>query len=126
MKILIVENDPNPRELWAAAFRRERHEVQEAASAQAARKALISGSFDLVLLDLYLGGGPGRAVAALATYANPDCKMVLVAGAAGFSQARLMGLSPAVVSALRKPVDIEHIMAVCQHVCLSRKAAAAS
>ncbi|WP_172331377.1 response regulator [Mangrovicoccus sp. HB161399] len=119
MNILIVEDDPNLRALWADAFRRELHEVREAGTAQAARKALIAGGFDLVLLDLYLGCVPGQSVASLATYANPGCKMVLVAGAAGPSPVRLMGLSPAVVSVLRKPVDIEHIVAVCNHIGLA-------
>ncbi len=116
MNILIVEDDPNARALWAEAFRRESHGVTEAGTAAAACKALISRSFDLVLLDLYLGCRPGRSVVSLATYGNPGCKMVLVSGAAGLSPSRLMAISPAIVSVLRKPVDIEHILAVCSHL----------
>ncbi|WP_171060692.1 response regulator [Poseidonocella sp. HB161398] len=116
MNILIVEDDPNLRDLWGAAFRGERHEVRAEGTAQAARKALMTGGFDLILLDAYLGAASGRAVASLATFGNPGCKMVVVAGSAGLSHSSLMGLSPAVVSVLRKPVDIEHLLAVCGHI----------
>ena len=116
MDILIVEDDPNLGALWGAAFGALSHDVTTTGTAQAARKALMTRTFDLVLLDLYLGRDSGLSVAALATYTNPFCKMVVVTGAGEYAYERLVDLSPAIVSVLRKPVDIEHLLAVCDHI----------
>ncbi|MEM8554507.1 MAG: response regulator [Pseudomonadota bacterium] len=116
MNILIVEDDPNLRLLWQSVFTGNGHSITDVDTAVDARKLLMTQSFELILLDLYLGHETGLSVAALATYSNPDCKVVIVTGSSTFASGELFDMSPAIASVLRKPVDIEHLVAVCDHI----------
>ena len=57
--VLIVEDDPDHRELMALALRRAGHEVVEAEDAASASRALPSGGIDAILLDNRLPGESG-------------------------------------------------------------------
>ena len=57
--VLIVEDDPDHRELMALALRRAGHEVVEAEDSASASRALPSGSIDAILLDNRLPGESG-------------------------------------------------------------------
>lgn len=116
MKLLIVEDDPNLRSLWRQVFVDRGYAVREAESATRARTALLAEKADLVILDLYLGHETGLSVAALASYANPECHVVVVTGSSAFAYGELFEMSPVIASVLRKPVDIEHLVAVCEHL----------
>ncbi|WP_068116346.1 response regulator [Tropicimonas marinistellae] len=116
MKALVVQDDPNVQSLWAQSLKAAGHETCVADTETAALDALKSTGFDLVLLDLCLNGQNALGVATLATYRNPRCKVVVVTGSAVYSQRKLFAMSPAVAAALRKPVDIESILAVCERV----------
>lgn len=118
MKILIVEDDPNLTELWCDLLAAQGHAVRALDDPQAARRRLMTEAFDLLLIDLTAGAGMD-GVMALATYCNPDCRVVAAVGAAGKA---VVGD----VAVLRKPVDIEHLVAICAHLDLAaplRKAA---
>lgn len=119
MNILIVEDDPNLRLLWNSVFTSIGHRVETAETAVEARRALTTSKFDLMLLDLYLGVESGLTLATLAGTLNPSCRIVVVTGAADLDSAELYDTSPSVASVLRKPVDIEHLMAVCDHISAS-------
>jgi DNA-binding response OmpR family regulator len=57
--VLIVEDDPDHRELMALALQRAGHEVVEAEDAASASRALPSGGIDAILLDNRLPGESG-------------------------------------------------------------------
>lgn len=116
MNILIVEDDPNLRLLWQSVFATSGHSVEVTASAVDARRVLMTSRVDLVLLDLYLGQELGLSVASVATFSNPACKIVIVTGSTAMSCEDIREKTPAISSVLRKPVDIEHLMAVCEQV----------
>lgn len=116
MKVLVVEDDPNLRALWGAVFERVGHEARLEQSETAAQQALIEGTFDLVLLDLYLGSDRTIDVGGMAALLPPDTKIVVVTGTTAFSQGELFSVTPAVAAVLRKPVDIEDLVSVCEHV----------
>ena len=116
MKVLVVEDDPNLRALWGAVFERAGRDATLVETEAAARDALMTRAYDLVLLDLCLGARDGIGVATFATYLNPMCKVVVVTGTALYSRRELFAMAPAVSAVLRKPVDIEDLVAVCDHV----------
>ncbi|WP_208347792.1 response regulator [Pseudaestuariivita rosea] len=115
MKVLVVEDDAALSHLWCEVFEGAQHVCFEAASPEDARKTLMTTSFDLVVLDLYLGSDTGLSVATLATYKNPNCKVIVVTGSTVFPRGELFDMDPAIASVLRKPVDISELLAVGEH-----------
>ena len=116
MNILIVEDDPNLRLLWDQEFSSTGHRVVSASTAIDARAALLSEPFDMVLVDLYLGKAAGQSLADLAASSNGTCRVVMITGTSSYTCCELYEMSPAVTSVLRKPIDIEHLAAVCDHI----------
>jgi DNA-binding NtrC family response regulator len=116
VKVLVVEDDPNLRTLWGAVIAKAGHDAVAVDTEPDARDRLMSEPFDLVLLDLCLGERDGVSAANFATYLNPSCKVVVVTGTSLYTKQELFALSPSVWAVMRKPVDIEDIMALCAHV----------
>lgn len=116
MKVLVVEDDPNLRALWGAVIEREGHLAHLVEAEGPARDRLMSEGYDLVLLDLFLGERDGLSVASFATYLNPTCRVVVITGTSLYPKGELFAMAPSVWAVMRKPVDIEDIMALCRHV----------
>ncbi|CAN7451973.1 ATP-binding protein [Bosea sp. LjRoot237] len=74
-RILVVDDDPVTREVARLMVGKAGHKVQAAASGEAAVKTLRKRTFDLVLLDMHMGGMDGiettRAIRALPAIAQP-------------------------------------------------------
>lgn len=74
-RILVVDDDPVTREVARLMVGKAGHKVQAAASGEAAVKTLRKRTFDLVLLDMHMGGMDGiettRAIRALPSIAQP-------------------------------------------------------
>ena len=115
LDVLVVEDDPTLRALWSQVFVDAGHGVTAVDTVEDARHHLMTTSFDLVLLDLYLGEDSGLSVATLANYSNPHCRVIVVTGSALFPRGELFDMAPAISSVLRKPVDIEELLAVSEH-----------
>lgn len=58
-RILVVDDDPEVRETMASLIRRQKMEYESVGSLGQARKALPSGAFDVILLDVGLPDGNG-------------------------------------------------------------------
>ncbi len=115
LRVLVVEDDDNLRALWGEVFAQAGHDCDEIGDAATARAQLLREAYDAIVLDLYLGDESGLSVATLATYANPDCRVIVITGSALFPRGELFGISPAVASVLRKPVDIGELLAVSEY-----------
>ncbi|MGI1661076.1 response regulator [Palleronia sp. KMU-117] len=115
MKVLVVEDEDILRSLWVEVFEGAGHVVHAAADATGARLLLMGGSYDVVVLDLHLGEESGLSVATLATYANPDCKVVMITGSGLFAKGELFEIAPSVAAVLRKPVGIDELLAISEH-----------
>ncbi|RXT56490.1 hypothetical protein B6S44_05310 [Bosea sp. Tri-44] len=74
-RILVVDDDPVTREVARLMVGKAGHKVHAAASGEAAVKTLRKRTFDLVLLDMHMGGMDGiettRAIRALPAIAQP-------------------------------------------------------
>lgn len=62
MRLLVVDDDPEVRDLLVRALERDGHVVTAVATAAAARAALAEAPADVVVLDLALPDGNGRAL----------------------------------------------------------------
>lgn len=111
VRILIVEDDPNLREGFAAELSRAGHCVETACDAAEAMAALGKGAPDILVLDLRLGHARGLEIARAAERQGGQTRLVLVAGTFDLTRSELFGLSPAVAAVLRKPVDLESLVA---------------
>ena len=115
MKVLVAEDDRQLLGLWLEVFSDAGHEVQGAMTAREARTALLTGEFDVAILDLWLGVDSGLSIATMASYANPDCKIILITGSNLFARGELFELAPSIGTVLRKPVPIAELLAVSEH-----------
>jgi signal transduction histidine kinase/CheY-like chemotaxis protein len=74
-RILVVDDDPVTREVARLMVGKAGHKVQAVASGEAAVKTLRKRTFDLVLLDMHMGGMDGiettRAIRALPAIVQP-------------------------------------------------------
>lgn len=117
MNVLVVEDDPNLACLWEKFLVRAGHRVLAVDTQTAALASLQQSPQDIVILDLCINGKNALGVATLATYLNPRCKVVVVSGSAEHSRCgALFAMSPAVAATLRKPVDIEDLVDVCESI----------
>jgi DNA-binding NtrC family response regulator len=126
MKVLVVQDDPNVQTLWARSLAAMDHDIHLSDTESAALDALQRVGFDLVLMDLCMNGKNTLGVATMATYRNPRCKVVVVSGSAVYSEKKLFAMSPAVAAALRKPVNIEDLISVCERLAPGWRAGASS
>ncbi len=116
MLVLVVDDDPNLRSLYARALREAGLGAETVADAASAIVRLSRNPPDLVLLDLRLGRDHGLDVAQEVTRRGLPTRIVVVSGTAEYTREALLAMSPAIVGVLRKPVDIEVL------VCAVRRA----
>jgi DNA-binding response OmpR family regulator len=116
VRILVVEDDAALRELWVEVFREAGHDVAGVQSVGEARTCLLAARYDVAILDLHLGSESGLSIAMLAAYANPNCRVIVITGSSLFANGELFDLAPSVSTVLRKPVAIDELLAVSEHV----------
>ena len=115
MRVLIVEGDGDLQEQWSGAFTSAGHDVYSARSVEVARRALMTRTFDVALIELCLPDGSGLTMSTLAKYSNPDCCIILVTGSGLFPHGELFDIAPAITTILRKPVNARELLAVAEH-----------
>jgi DNA-binding response OmpR family regulator len=116
VRVLVVEDESFLRNLWIEVFSAAGHDVVGAATVEDARTRLLARGWDVVVLDLHLGSESGLAVAMLATYGNPDCRVIMITGSTLFARGEIFEMAPTVATVLRKPVPIEELLAVSEHI----------
>ena len=115
MDVLVVEDSGALVDLWRVTLEGAGHSVVSAAGPSEARTVLLSSAMDAVLLDLNLGTESGLSVATMATYQNPDCKVIVVTGSQLFPRGELFAMDSSIVSVLRKPVAPRDLLAMIEH-----------
>lgn len=87
--MLIVDDEPDIRELLAAFFSGRGHAVASAKDGRAALAALERGpgQYGLVVTDLHMPGADGLAVLKAAKSANPSCFVIIITGYASLDSA---------------------------------------
>ena len=107
---LVIDDDGAIRGLVRTVLKRDGFEVDEAASGCEAIARIAQNDYDVLLLDLMMVDGSGEDVLDALRVTHPDWKRVIVMSAA--SAAKLSAIdSPNVVARLRKPFDINELIA---------------
>jgi DNA-binding response OmpR family regulator len=107
--VLVVDDEPGLRAVVRAFLDDEGYTVLEAPHGPAMLELLARERADIVLLDVMMPGGDGReAYRELRARADlPDVPVVMMSAAV-----RPDGLDPSIAAFLRKPFDLEHLLAL--------------
>jgi len=108
-EILVIDDDPEIRQLLRTCFEREGYLVSEAGDATNARAALARGGVSLVTLDLTLGRDDGLSLAR-EIRANGDIPIVMVSGK-GDAVDRIVGLELGADDYISKPFNLREVLA---------------
>ncbi len=109
--LLLIEDHPLSREMFARALRRAKHNVHEAETGEAAVELLSTRRFNAVISDLRLPGSiNGLDVLKYQKEKFPECKLLLVTGYGSneaFEAAKALG-----AVYMEKPVSLEKMLSV--------------
>lgn len=108
-KLLVVDDDPELRDLIAEYLRRQGYEVATAHDGVAMDEALAGGDINLVLLDLMLPGEDGMAIAKRLKTAG-DLPIIMVS-AQGEDVDRIAGLEVGADDYIAKPFNPRELLA---------------
>lgn len=115
-RVLVVDDDPVTREVARLMVGKAGHKVQAAASGEAALKTLGKRSFDLVLLDMHMGGIDGvetaRAIRGLPGIAQPRI-VALTADVSPQTMRRMRAVG--LTTILSKPITSVALLQVIGH-----------
>ena len=108
-KVLVVDDDPKIRALIRKCLDIEGLAVVEAEDVQSALSQVESDNFDLITLDLHLGGGDGFDVARQVRY-NSDVPIIMVTGKDDVID-RIVGLEIGADDYITKPFHVREFLA---------------
>ena len=109
--ILLIDDDPNLRELIEIELKERGHAVSSAQSAEDALRLLEADRFDAVLTDVNLGGMTGVAFCNHARSVDADLP-VIVMTAFGTMEAAVGAIRAGAYDFVTKPFDIEQVALV--------------
>lgn len=81
-QILIVDDEESIRYTFSSFLKDEGYEVDVASSLEECCKTLSGKEFDLIFLDILLGGDSGIDALRICKEKNPVCPVVMVTGVA--------------------------------------------
>ena len=111
-QILIVEDEVAHAEAIQEGLSRLGHRCTVVHDGVAAKAAMASRAFDIIITDLRLGSGPdGLAVLAEATQHNPTAKVILITAHSSVQTCRT-ALQQGAFDYVEKPLDLEELRAV--------------
>jgi CheY-like chemotaxis protein len=107
--ILVVEDNPNARELFVRILSREGHQVMETKDGRAALDLLDTHQFDLVITDLALPNTTGFGIISYIRTKWPSLPIILVT--AYLSPDAAKTILDEFVEFIPKPVDRDQLIA---------------
>ncbi|MHB0920489.1 MAG: sigma-54-dependent Fis family transcriptional regulator [Thiomonas sp. 15-66-11] len=124
IRILVVDDEPDLRELYTLTLVREGWEVEEAASVGEARARMAQQGFDVAIVDMRLPDGEGLDILAWAA-AQRRAERIVMATAYGNAATAVQALKMGAFDYLTKPVDLRQLRQVVRSA-LAQGAAAGS
>jgi DNA-binding NtrC family response regulator len=112
IKLLVAEDDPQLRRQFEYVLSDAGYSVETVPTGEAAREALTSSHFDIVVTDIQMGGAvSGVSIAGRAILDYPETKVVVVTGMVGIASSAV-GRSgmPGAHATLFKPVAPEKLV----------------
>jgi two-component system phosphate regulon response regulator PhoB len=123
-ELLLVDDDPQLRDLLTLIFTQEGYRTRQAGDAASALVEVARGGLDLVILDVGLGGGDGREV--LAEIRKDGQLPVIMISAHGMPEERILGLKLGADDFLTKPFSPLELVARAETVLRRARPAAES
>ena len=111
IRILVVDDEPDLRELYTLTLVREGWEVEEAASVGEARTRMAQQGFDVAIVDMRLPDGEGLDILAWAA-AQRRAERIIMATAYGNAATAVQALKMGAFDYLTKPVDLRQLRQV--------------
>jgi len=109
-KILVVDDDTAMREMMKLSLGKEGFDVSAAASSADALEAVASGTFEVIVTDIYLGDGTGLELLEHCRTHSPQAKLILVT-AHGTIETAASARRLGVFDYLAKPFAVEALVA---------------
>ncbi|MGD0527931.1 MAG: response regulator, partial [Polyangiaceae bacterium] len=107
-KVLVVDDEANHARVMAIGLRIEGFEVETAADADGALRAMAGGPFDLAVVDLMMPGTNGIQLARLIRDRHPQTSVVLTS-AYHLSERQLVRADCGAVGFVPKPFDLTEL-----------------
>ena len=110
-KLLLVDDDPNFRDLTARNFRRRGYTVEEADCGEAALATLEKHDFDVVILDVSMPGMSGIEVLEKINESTSDTEVIMLTGETTIRTA-VDAMKLGAIDYLTKPVEMDELIVV--------------
>lgn len=107
-KILLIDDDDNLRDTWRDVLEMEDYEIVEAADADQAMRAVVGGTFDLILTDYNLPDKNGIDLIKDIRKINTESEILMMT-AHGSLDTAVKAIQESVFDFLVKPVDINYL-----------------
>jgi len=104
LNVLIAESEPQVAQSIAATLRSMGHACTQETSLEHAAEKARSGTFEVVITDLSMGGGRGREVIRAARAGNPEAQVIVVADEGSASDA-VDAMAAGASTYLQKPLN---------------------
>jgi DNA-binding NtrC family response regulator len=109
LSILVVEDGQSQREQLRDFLRSEGHTVAEADNGEAAIKTVLSGHFDLILLDYKMPGMDGLQVLKEIKRINSEIDVVIIT-AYGTIETAVEAIKVGAIDYITKPVELDELL----------------
>jgi two-component system NtrC family response regulator len=120
LSILIVEDGQSQREMLRDFLLSEGSTVAEAENGEIAIKKILSGHFDLILLDYKMPGMDGLAVLKEIKHINPEIDVVIIT-AYGTIETAVEAIKVGAIDYITKPVELDELLILVNRVAERRQ-----
>jgi two-component system NtrC family response regulator len=120
LSILVVDDGQSQREMLRDFLRSEGHTVAEAENGETAIKKVMSGHFDLILLDYKMPGMDGMQVLQEVKRINPEIDVVIIT-AFGTIEDAVKALKGGAIDYITKPIEFDDLLLLIERVNERRK-----
>ncbi len=124
IRILVVDDEPDLRELYTLTLVREGWQVDEVASVEEARSRMEQQRFDVAIVDMRLPDGEGLDILAWST-AQRRGERIIMATAYGNAAVAVQALKMGAFDYLTKPVDLRQLRQVVRSALVQGQSAGA-
>lgn len=115
MRVLIVESKRERAELWQRHLSRAGADVVVVSGQEPAAKALLMGSYDVIVMNVLLAEGSAVAIADLAAYRRPEARVIFVSGSRFFSDGTIFELCTNAAALVQPDLPPQDLVALVEH-----------